>query len=478
MGQYKIGLIKRIKGNKNFVLFTICLSSSLVSLNNGSLNIAIPTLVNVFETSIETASWIVTSFLISMTLFVLHAGKLSDLFGRKKTYIFGILLFMTFSFYAGITKQVSGLIIARIFQGIGSAIIVANSTPIITDIFAENKRGTSLGLVAMSLAIGSACGPMLGGFILLFSWSWLFWFNIPLCLLILISAILAFPNQTSPRVKQKFDIKGTIALLLFLLSLLFVFTYALPNSWQWHHIALCFTISALSFVLFLFIEKKAADPIIQLELFKNKNYSIANICTFGNTIGQSCAMFVMIIYLQSVKGFSSFEASLIIMAIPLFLALSGPFCGRLADRFGSKILTSIGLLILSGGLFIISFIRADTSMLYLIAALSIIGLGSGIFQTPNTRTIMNLAPAHSRGVVSATRSILNTIARLTSTSLSVGALGIVLPKDSMSLPFEAVDQFVVLVRLLFVGATCVCMLSFLLILFTKEKKRQEITVNY
>jgi EmrB/QacA subfamily drug resistance transporter len=476
MNKSRINQMK--KSRKILILSTTCLGSALVTMNNGSLNIALLTIVDEFQTSLATASWIITSFMVSMTLFLLYAGKVSDLFGRKKTYIIGIVIFISSAYIAGFTHSIEGLIITRIFQGIGGAIIMSSSVPIVTDIFSKNNRGVSLGIVAMSLAIGSACGPIIGGLILWFSWHWIFWVNVPIFILILIIVQFFFTDTQKSSRKHKFDFMGTVILLIFLLVILFIFTYALPNEWDVLIIIFLTSLSAICLYIFVVIEKRAVDPIIQTDLFKNKIYMIANLGTFSNSLGQTIAMFIMIIYLQSLKGFSPFEASLILIPIPLLLAIAGPISGKLADRIGSGLLSSTGLLLLAIGLGMVSFVHLDTTIFYILISLCMIGLGSGIFQAPNTRTIMNIAPSNHRGVVAATRSMLNSIGRLIAVSVSVGVLGIVLPDEGMSLPRESVDAFLLLVQYTLWGTALICLATSLFTWFIEKKGIRDFSNNH
>ncbi|WP_180994398.1 MFS transporter [Bacillus sp. Marseille-P3661] len=457
--------------NKKFVLFTTCLGAGVVTLNNGSLNIAIPTMVNELHTSLETASWIITSFMISTTLFLLFAGKLSDQLGRKKTYMTGLTFFMASALFAGFMNSVEWLIVARIIQGIGGAIILSNTIPIVTDIFADdNNLGKNLGIVAMSLAIGAVCGPIIGGFLLLFSWHFIFWFNVPIFLFILVSVFFNFPQQPSSFNYKKIDFRGTFVLLLFLISILFTLTYALPSNWGALSIMSLLLLSFVCLIVFILVENKAEDPIIQTDLFKNRIYSIANIATFTNSFAQSAIMFVMVIFLQSLKGMHPFTASLLLIPMPLLLAISGPISGKLADRFGSKLLSIIGIFLVTIGSFLLGLVQIESSIFYILFALAVIGLGSGVFQAPNTKAIMNIATPEHRGVVAATRSILNTFGRLIAVSISVGVLGTVLPVEGMALAEESYSALLFLIQSIFWGTAFVSLLTSALYWRPKKKK--------
>ncbi|MCL7748554.1 MFS transporter [Halalkalibacter alkaliphilus] len=440
--------------NKRLIMFTICVSTALVTSNNGSLNLAIPILAREFQTSIATASWIITSFMVSMTLCLLHAGKISDLFGRKTTYITGLFIFIVSSCLGGFSSNIEGMIISRIFQGIGGAVIMANSIPTVTDITSKERRGANLGIIAMSLAIGSACGPIIGGVVLSFNWNWLFWFNVPICFFILIISLVAFPKTNTLITKTKFDIKGTVYLLIFLFSLLFLLTYVLPNSWDWYLIGGLISLSVLALFLFIFTENKIKNPIIRLELFKDKSYTIANLATFCNNLGQTVAMFTMIIFFQNFRGLSPFEAALLILPIPVLLVMSGPISGRLADNIGSKLLSNAGLCIMAVGLLMLTFIQENTFNIYILIALGIIGLGSGIFQAPNTKTIMTITSSENRGVVAATRSILNALGRLVAVSTTSGLLGSLIPNNNSPFPSE--------LRYIFLGTVVICLIPVVL----------------
>ncbi|WP_301172102.1 MFS transporter [Brevibacillus nitrificans] len=450
------------KGNPWMIASVTSLGAFLSTLNSTTLNVALPTLMQELHVPVTDVGWVIMSYMLAMSLCVIHAGKLSDLFGRKRVYVTGVAILVVASLLAGFVQSIIGIIVLRALQGIGASAMAANTTAIVVDAFPVNRRGTGLGFNSMSYSVGAVFGPMVGGMLLDLGWQWIFWFNVPVGILLVVWASRTLPSDRRKKILLPFDILGTVWLLVFLVSMLGVITYGMDGAWPLELICLLLAFSILGLFMFIQAEKKAHDPIIQLANFANRIYAIANASTFLNALARMSVSFVLIFYLQGARGFSAFDAGLMVIPMAATMTLVGPLSGRLSDRVGSRMPTTVGLLLSTLGLLALGGLSADTSIWYMTSCLVVIGAGSALFQSPNALSIMSAVPLEQRGVAGGTRMMLNNLGTLLSMSIAAGLLSRVIPQQQTKehlIPHDQMLPFLSAIHLVFIGGALISLIA-------------------
>jgi EmrB/QacA subfamily drug resistance transporter len=448
--------------NPWMVLTVTSIGTLLATVNSSTINLAIPTIMEQLHAPITDVGWVTMSYMVTLTVCAIHAGKISDRFGRKVVYITGVSLFTLISIFAGFTNSIYWLIFARALLGVAGAAMIVNSAAMITDAFPPNQRGKALGTNGIAIASGAIFGPVIGGLLLEIGWRWIFWFNVPLGAFLVIWAGRILPSYRRHRSdqdhEQTFDMMGTVTLLFALIGILGVISYGTYSGWNSPIIYGLMITGIFGFVAFIWVENRAIDPIMQFDLFRNRTYAIANSNAFLNALSRMGVTFVLIVYLQLDRGYAPVEAGMYLVPMATAMLIVGPFSGRLSDRIGSRLPATAGLLMSALGILGLVAIDSNTSNLYLVTNLVIIGIGTGLFQSPNLVAIMNAAPAANRSVVAGTRMMLNNLGMLLSISLSTGLMGRVLP-DPEALHHQATpgtpSYLLETVRVVFIGCAIV-----------------------
>ncbi|WP_077831870.1 MFS transporter, partial [Clostridium beijerinckii] len=347
------------------------------------------TALNVTTSSIQLVA---TSYLIVIAGTVLIFGRLGDMFGKSKMFIFGLGLFTLGSLLCGITSSFPILILARVVQSIGAAGTMANNQGIITETFPPSERGKALGFLGTSIALGSLIGPGLGGLIVgAASWEYIFLINVPIGVIALFCAIKLLPKENKAA-KGKLDILGAVLFVFAIVPLFGALYEGINIGFEDPMILLSFAIAITSFIIFIFVEKKKEDPLLQLNIFSNKLFSLSIFCAFITFVGIFCNNIILPFYLQDVMNYTPEHTGLIMMVDPLLLTVVAPFSGSLSDKIGSEILTFIGLILISLGLVLMATLNIDSNLLITIVFIGIMSIGLGLFQSPNNSLIMSTVP--------------------------------------------------------------------------------------
>lgn len=338
---------------KKWTIFIIIISATFMSTLDGSIvNVALPKMAEALGVTTSKIQWVVTSYLVVISAVILIFGRLGDMFGKTTVFKIGLSLFTLGSFLCGITSSFNILILARVVQAIGAAGTMANNQGIVTEIFPANERGKALGLIGTAVALGSLVGPGLGGFIVgSFHWKFIFLINVPIGIIALFYAFKLLPtsNRTS---SEKIDIVGALLFIFTIIPLFMSLNEGINLGFTSPMILLGFAIAAICFISFIILEKKISSPLIQLDIFKNKLFSISIFCGFVSFVAIFCHNIILPFYLQDLMGYSPQKAGMILMAYPLILMVVAPLSGSLSDKIGSELLTFFGLIVGSIGLFL------------------------------------------------------------------------------------------------------------------------------
>ena len=385
---------------KWYVMAAAALGIFLATIDGSIVNIALPTLVGAFGTDFATVEWVVLAYMLSMAALLLGVGRLADMKGKKRIYTAGFVVFTAGSVLCGLAPTIHWLIGARVLQGTGAAMILGLGMAIVTEAFPPNERGKALGISGAMASIGIVTGPTLGGLLLsVLSWHWIFFVNLPVGILGTF-LVLRFVPSIRPAGGQRFDFAGGLTLLASLLSLLLALSLSQGSGFTDPVVLALLGAFAGSLLLFVWIERRADQPMVDLQLFRDRLFSISLITALIIFIAMAGTTILMPFYLQGVLGFDTRQAGLLLAVTPVVAGLTAPISGNLSDRLGVRPITMVGLAVMLGGFLAVSTLGTQTTALGYALRFIPVGLGLGIFQSPNNSAIMGAAPPGRLGIVS------------------------------------------------------------------------------
>jgi EmrB/QacA subfamily drug resistance transporter len=398
---------------KWYVMVAVGTGIFLSTIDGSIVNIALPTLARSFDTNFSIVQWVVLSYLLAISTLMLGVGRLADMIGKKPIYTTGFIVFTAGSVLSGLAPGIYWLIGFRVVQAVGAAMILALGMAIITESFPVEERGRAIGISGSIVSIGIVLGPTVGGFLIdAASWRWIFFVNIPVGIAGTLLAWRFIPNIRSPG-GQRFDYLGAVTFLISLLSLLLALTLGQQAGFTDRRVLLLFAAFVLFLVLFIYIERTAPQPMIDLALFKNSRFTVGLITGFITFVTIAGAIILMPFYLENVLGYDTRQVGLLLAVVPIGLGISAPISGSLSDRFGTRPITIIGLMILVFGYLTMSTLDTRTSAVEFLLLFLPLGIGMGVFQSPNNSAIMGSAPPGRLGIVSGMLAVTRTIGQTT-----------------------------------------------------------------
>ncbi len=323
---------------KWWALSCTSLGMLLAATNSGTLIIALPDLERSLHTSLLALVWVILAYLIAATVLVLMAGRLSDLFGRKRAYVGGFLLFALASLGAGFSGDATVLILWRILQGIGSAFLFANAAALVTDAFPKEELGLAMGANTMVAAIGLVLGPVLGGALVAIAWQWVFWFNVPFALAGAAWGALVLRELAKQDTARSYDVLGTSTFVLGLTGLVYGVSRGGISGWNDGLVLGALIVAAVLLPLWVAIERRSRAPMLDLALFKNRLFAAASAASFLNGLARFALMFLFVFYFQGAQGDSPITAGIKLIPLALGMLIASPIAGIYADRHGSRAL--------------------------------------------------------------------------------------------------------------------------------------------
>jgi len=379
-------------------MLTVWIGIFMATLDGSILNVALPTLTQVFKTDITTIEWVVMAYLLTITSLLLSLGRLSDMIGRKNIFTAGIALFTIGSGLCATSTNEGQLIFFRVIQGVGAAMVMATGVAIITHAFPTRERGKAMGLIGTVVSIGSMAGPVTGGFLIEnVGWQSIFYINIPIGFMGTFMALKVLQKDETTK-GQTFDIPGALALFISLISLLLALSEGQGLGWGSIIIILLFILSIVFFIIFIFIENKACQPVMELKHFRNRSFAAANISAMISFIAMFTVILLMPFYLQNELGYSPQSVGVVFIAVPLVMSVVSPVSGWLSDRTNSHILSSIGIGFATISILSLGFLDHNSSFIDVALRLALLGLGMGLFQAPNNSIIMGSLPKERLGI--------------------------------------------------------------------------------
>jgi EmrB/QacA subfamily drug resistance transporter len=398
---------------KWLILIAVGTGIFLATIDGSIVNVALPTLVNELGTDFTTVQWVVLAYLLTVTTLMLGIGRLADMKGKKTIYTAGFIIFTLGSLLCGLSASVYLLIGSRVVQAIGAAMTMALGMAIVTEAFPASERGKALGITGAIVSTGIVLGPTIGGLILgILPWNWIFFVNLPIGVLGTYLVIRFVPSVIPPG-GQRFDFWGAALLFISLLSLLLALSFAQSSGFL-SPIVLGLLLSFAGFLsLFIWLELRIEQPMIDLRLFSNLLFSTSLATGFITFVATAGTILLMPFYLENVLGYSPRQVGLLLAVVPLAAGLIAPVSGSLSDRFGSRRITVLGLSILVLGFLAVSTLDAQTSALGYVLRFLPVGIGLGVFQSPNNSAIMGAAPRDRLGIASGMLAVNRTLGQTT-----------------------------------------------------------------
>ena len=401
----------------------------LVATNSGTLIIALPDLERTLGTSLLELVWVILAYMISSTVLVLTAGRLSDLFGRKAAFVAAFGIFGLASLGAGFADSGTQLIVWRVVQGIGGAFIFANGPALVTDAFPRNQLGLAMGTNTMIAAIGLVIGPVLGGVLVSISWQWVFWFNVPLALVGgLWGAVVLREFARRDRVRG-LDLGGTATFVVGLTGLVYGISRGGLTGWGDEAVIASLVAAAILLPLFVVIEHRAKAPMLDLALFRNRLFAAATGAAFINGLTRFALMFVFVFYYQGAQGEDPITAGIMLAPMAVGMLIASPLAGIWADRHGSRTLAAAGMLVSALALALMTTLQADSPYWESGTWLALVGIGSGMFNSPNTAAMMGVVPTDRRGIAAGVRTMIQNTGAVISIAFVLAIVTAAVPTD-------------------------------------------------
>ncbi|HOO45518.1 MAG TPA: MFS transporter [Deltaproteobacteria bacterium] len=381
------------------IVIVISLGSFMAGLDATIVNIALPTISKAFEVSTVTASWVLNAYLIVLVSLLLAASRLGDMKGYRKIFMAGFVIFTVGSALCGLAPSIALLVVSRVFQAIGGAVIAALGAVMVTSYLAPSLRGQALGIVAMFTMLGAALGPVVGGFLTsAFSWRFIFYVNLPVGVLAILLGLHFLPRLDPASPDAKLDIPGIVMVFAALSTLIYGLTSLqgpLPMTG-----AASLVVSVVFWTAFIFNERRKAEPLINIGLFSNRAFSLQNASIMLIQMAMAGTMIVMPFFLELVKHLPTDNAGTILLALPIGMILTSPIAGRFSDIIGTKKPIIIGFIVGAVALLLLSTLSPHSSVGHIEIYLFLLGAGSGIAYAPLNSAVMGESPPKERGAAS------------------------------------------------------------------------------
>jgi EmrB/QacA subfamily drug resistance transporter len=412
----------------------------LATINSGTLIIALPDLERALHTSLLSLVWVILAYMIASTVLVVTAGRLSDLFGRKKAYVAGFVVFSIASLGAGFAGTGTELILWRIAQGIGGAVLFANSAALVTDAFPVNQLGLAMGTNTMVAAVGLVLGPVLGGVLVTLSWHWVFWFNVPLGLAASAWAAFALHELAKPDSVRGLDLGGGMLFVVGLTGLVLGISKGGLSGWNDPIVIGGLVLGIVLLPAFVLVEARGRAPMLDLAIFRNRLFAAATGAAFINGLSRFALMFVFVFYFQGAQGDDPVTAGIKLAPMAIGMLIASPVAGVVADRYGSRLLAMAGMLLSGAALALMTTLEPQSPYWQSSLWLLLVGIGSGMFNSPNTAAMMGTVPAHRRGIAAGTRTMVQNSGAVISIAFVMAIITASIPKDVLFSIFSGISS--------------------------------------
>ncbi|NDJ78673.1 MAG: MFS transporter [Chloroflexi bacterium] len=402
-------------------MLSVAMGVFLSTIDGSIVNVALPTLEDELNTGFATVQWVVISYLLVISSMMLGVARLADMTGKKRIYMSGMALFTVASVLCGLAPSVGFLIAFRVLQGLGAVAMQALGVAIITETFPREERGRALGISGTVVSLGIITGPTLGGLLIgTVGWRAIFLVNLPVGLIGLLLVRRHVPDWRPPG-GQRFDRAGAVIMLLTLVAFALGRTFGPETGWNQPAIIALLVGAAVGLVVFLAVERRLSQPMIDLSLFRDSLFSVSLLTALLVFIMVGGGLLIIPFYLELVQGFETQQVGLLMSVFPIAMGITAPIAGSLSDRWGSRGISLLGLVVVSLACAGVATLTEDTTVPGYILRMVPFGVGVGLFQSPNNSAIMGAAPRERLGVASGLLALSRTLGQVTGIPL-IGAI--------------------------------------------------------
>jgi EmrB/QacA subfamily drug resistance transporter len=430
------------------------MATTLIPFMGSAMNLAMPVIAKEFSLNAISLSWIVSIFLLTSAILPVPFSRIGDLLGRKKIFLIGVLIFTFASILCGFSTTGTQLFYSRFLQGFGASMMFATNMAIITSIFPHNERGKALGIITATVYISASSGPFFGGMLThYFGWRSIFLITSVIGIAVVVGTLVVLKGEWVESKGEKFDLKGVLLYGTGLSTLIYGFS-VLPGIAGFAFILL----GIVTMIIFINFEKKQLFPVLNVRLFwENKIFGLASSAALINYSATFAISFLLSLYLQYVKGFDAHHAGFILIVQPISQAILSLLAGRWSDKVDARILATLGMAIIVFGLALMFFLTPATPILAIIFIAILLGIGFGIFSSPNMNVIMGSVEKKYLGMASATTSTM----RLTGQSFSMGITMMVISifVGKVKISSEVIPQFMKSIHVTFIILAILCLVG-------------------
>jgi EmrB/QacA subfamily drug resistance transporter len=417
------------KSFKRSVLLVSAFAAFLTPFLTSAVNLALPSIGKELHANAISLGWVISSFILTSAIFLLPFGRLGDIIGRKKIFSFGILLFTISTFLIIFSHSIISLIILRIFQGFSGAMIFGTSMAILTSVFQPGERGKAIGINITATYLGLSLGPVIGGVLTHYlGWRSIFAFLVPFGIISLILIQRKIKTEWAEAIGERFDWQGSVIYGIALASFMWGFS-KLPSSLGW----LCITIAVMMAVVFLIFENKVSNPVFDIRLImRNRVFAFSGMAALINYSATSAIGFFISLYLQYLKGLDARTAGLIMISQPIAMTLLSPVAGKLSDKKNPGAIASVGMGITALGLILLCFITDATPDYFIVVLLLLMGIGFGLFSSPNSNAIMSSVEKRYLGVASGVVGTMRMVGQMMSMGIAMMLISLYIGKQTIN----------------------------------------------
>jgi len=422
------------RGYEWTALSVTTIGALLASIQGSALLIALPDIMTQLHAGFMTIMWVLLGFLLITTALVPVVGRLADMFGRKRLYNTGFAVFTLSSLFCGLAQpQFQGwdLVLYRMIQGVGGALLFTNSAAIVTDAFRRGRVGLGLGVNTIAFSAGFLIGPVVGGILTAIDWRWVFLVNVPLGIAGTVWGILRLREPVILPSRQSFDWLGSLTFTVGLGSLLLASSLIAFPLIDTSYVYALFMAAALGLAAFFMVERRVSQPMMDFRLFYERLFAYACAANAINGLARGAVLFVLIFFLQGPYGLDPLWAGIMMAPFGAAFMLVGPLSGYLSDRYGSRGLATAGLLVSALGLLGLASVASSTPYWLLAFYQALMGGGSGLFASPNTNAIMSSVPPEKRGTAAGINSMLMNTGQMLSIAIVFPLVLSRIPEDVM-----------------------------------------------
>ncbi|MCJ8010269.1 MFS transporter [Paenibacillus sp. KQZ6P-2] len=455
-----------IQKKRWLILVVLNLFTFMSTLDGSIVNIALPVLSQKLGLPIAQIEWVTTGYLMAICSVILFFGKLGDMLGKIRIFKLGTYIFVVGSLLCGFSSSLPFLITSRIIQALGASMTMANSQGIITDIFPAKERGKALGLIGTFVSLGSIAGPSLGGIIISsLGWEYIFWVNVPIGLIAIFIGWKVLPADLV-KVKSKIDVPGSLLFAVFIIALFTGLLLGQQAGYNNIWIILSLILAAVALVLFLRIELVRSEPLLELSLFKNPLFSVSILCGFLVFAANFCFNIIAPFYAQNMLNLTPFAAGFLLMLFPICMVIVAPISGALSDKIGSEPLTFAGLIVMVIAQFGLASLHDGSSLLIVGIWIAMLGIGSGLFQSPNNSLVMSQVPRTQLGSAGSVNSLVRNVGMVVGITIATTTLFNVMSSKAghrvTGLIPGRPDIFLSGMHTVFIVSSCICLAAALL----------------